>query len=404
MQIPDDNRVTAHQTSSLPVPLQLLLFVDERSRTQEPMRRIQNYLLRLQQDNAFGLQVIGVEKQPHLAEHYRIVATPSLVRIWPPPRQTLAGLNLLSQLESCWDTWLQAAWDHRDEDDPETERGALLGSVKRSAEWIRLSDEIFRLQRENEELVEQLRFKDQILAMLAHDLRNPLTAAAIAFETLELAEKNGSDTDSNGTNDASRSRQLLQRQIYKQAQNQFRIMNRMIADILETAKGKSAGLQIQPQRVYLQHLCEDVLQQFDSAFRAKSLNVHRDIPQDLPAAYADEELTRQVLVNLLDNAVKYTPESGEVYLSALHRTTQKIQVSVCDSGPGIPSENQDHIFEGHVRLERDVAKDGYGLGLSLCRQVVRAHYGRIWVDSAPDRGGSCFHFTLPTYQGRPGAS
>jgi two-component system clock-associated histidine kinase SasA len=77
----------------------------------------------------------------------------------------------------------------------------------------------------------------------------------------------------------------------------------------------------------------------------------------------------------------------------LHRTLQKVQVSVCDNGPGIPSENRDRIFEERFRLKRDQDKDGYGLGLSLCQRIIRAHYGQIWVDSSPN--GSCFHFTLP---------
>ena len=119
--------------------------------------------------------------------------------------------------------------------------------------------------------------------------------------------------------------------------------------------------------------------------------------QDVPAVYADEELIRQVIVNLLDNAVKYTPEGGKVTMSILHRTTQKVQVSICDTGPGIPEEKRERIFEGHFRLQRDQGKEGYGLGLSLCRKIIRVHYGQIWVDSVLGQG-SCFHFTLPVYR------
>jgi two-component system, OmpR family, clock-associated histidine kinase SasA len=103
-----------------------------------------------------------------------------------------------------------------------------------------------------------------------------------------------------------------------------------------------------------------------------------------------------VLINLLDNAIKYTPDGGSIEISMLHRTSQKIQVSISDTGPGIPPENQVRIFEEQFRLERDEQEDGYGIGLALCQRIVRAHYGQIWVDSSPDRG-SCFHFTLPVY-------
>lgn len=365
------------------VSLQLLLFIDERSSSQEHIQGIKAYLKALKDDYPFELQIVNVAEQPHLAEHFRLVATPALVKITPTPRQTIAGTNLVAQLEQSWPGWVESA---KQEPEEEAESSTGSHSVTYSTELIRLSDEVFRLKQENQELNEQIKFKDQVLAMLAHDLRNPLTAASIALETLELTEQN---PDPNKV-------EKIKKQIFKQAQTQFRIMNRMITDILQTAKGKNAELQIQPQKVNLQALGNEILEQFQDTFAGKSLNLKKDLPQDVPAAHADQELIRQVLVNLLDNAVKYTPEEGTIQLSILHRTSQKIQVTVCDDGPGIPPEQQEEIFEGHVRLKRDEAKEGYGLGLALCRQVIRAHYGQVWVDSDANRG-SCFHFTLPVY-------
>ncbi|NES63886.1 MAG: histidine kinase, partial [Okeania sp. SIO2D1] len=184
---------------------------------------------------------------------------------------------------------------------------------------------------------------------------------------------------------------------YNQAKKQFRIMERMIGDILQAAKGQNSELQIQPHKLYLNVLCENILKQFTSQFLSKSFLVKKDLPQDLPAIYADEELINQVLVNLLENAIKYTPEGGTISISILHRTAQKIQLSVCDTGPGIPPEQQELIFQRNFRLKRDRAKEGYGIGLSLCSQVIRAHYGQIWVNSNLGEG-SCFHFTLPVYR------
>ncbi|NET53595.1 MAG: histidine kinase, partial [Merismopedia sp. SIO2A8] len=129
-------------------------------------------------------------------------------------------------------------------------------------------------------------------------------------------------------------------------------------------------------------------------FKAKSLQIKTDIPNDLPHVYADPDRVRQLLLNLLDNAAKYTPVGGTIDISALHRTTQTIQVTICDSGPGIPKENQERIFEDQFRLKRDEETEGYGIGLSLCQRIVRAHYGQIWVDSSLGQGSS-FHFTLP---------
>ncbi|MDR9403738.1 MAG: histidine kinase [Halothece sp. Uz-M2-17] len=367
------------------MPLQLLLFIDERSSSQEHIQRIKSYLKALKDDYPFELQMINVGEQPHLAEHFRLVATPALVKITPLPRQTIAGTNLVAQLEQSWPHWVESAQQESLEEETDSS-SANNESVTYSTELIRLSDEIFHLKQENQELNEQIRFKDQVLAMLAHDLRNPLTAASIALETLELTDQNP---------DPQRV-EKIKKQIFKQAQTQFRIMNRMITDILQTARGKNAELQIHPQKLNLQTLGDEILEQFEETFARKSLCVKKDLPQDVPDAHADQELIRQVWVNLLDNAVKYTPDEGTIKVSILHRTSQKIQVTVCDDGPGIPPEQREQIFEGHVRLKRDEAKEGYGLGLSLCRQVVRAHYGQIWVDSDANRG-SCFHFTLPVY-------
>ncbi len=366
--------------------LQLLLFVDERPTSQENIQRIRTYLQNLQAEHPFKLEIIEIGKQPHLVEHYKLVATPALVKIYPLPRQILAGSNLIDQLKKWWPRW-QFATQHKQENGSKLDGSSSNSSIGYSAELIRLSDEIFSLQKEKEALLEQLRFKDQILAMLAHDLRSPLTAASIAVETLELSQ----DREDN-----QRTHQL-RKQLFKQARKQFGIMNRMIGELLQASKSMSAQLRVQPRQLELHPLCSDIISQFANRLQKKSQLLKKDIPQDLPCVYADEELVRQAIVNLLDNAIKYTPEGGEICISILHRTSQKIQVSICDTGPGIPPEKQERIFEGHFRLQRDEQQEGYGLGLCMCRKIISAHYGQIWVDSSPDRG-SCFHFTLPVYR------
>jgi len=227
--------------------------------------------------------------------------------------------------------------------------------------------------------------------MLAHDIRNPLTAASIALDTLGLGQNN--------PNQAPRPELTprLKARLFEQARIQLRTIDRMITEILQAAKGSNADFYVKPRKLALRPLCQDILNQMQESFQLKSQIVETDIPQDLPPVHADSELVRQVIVNLLDNANKYTPKGGKIQVSMLHRTTQKVQVSVYDTGPGIPEGNRDRIFENHFRLKRDQGKDGYGIGLSLCQRIIRAHYGRIWVDSSP-KGGGCFHFTLPIYR------
>ncbi|MBR8828669.1 MAG: histidine kinase [Gomphosphaeria aponina SAG 52.96 = DSM 107014] len=373
------------------VSYELILFVDDSASSQEYIQQIQGYLQSWQLGSLLKLQVIELRAQPHLVEHFRLVATPALVKISPAPRHTLAGSDLIAQLKKWLPRW-QALPQQQAENGNENGNSSStsctgITSVGYSAELMRLSDEIFRLKQEKEALLEQLQFKDQVLAMLAHDLRSPLTAASLAVETLELAQ-NQPDPETS---------KKIKKQLYRQARSQFQIMNRMITDLLQASSSISKKLEVKPEKLSLQNLCAQITTQLTPRLQQKFQHLKQDIPQDLPAVYADEELIRQLLVNLLDNAIKYTPAAGTITLSILHRTAQKIQVNVSDTGPGIPEAKRERIFDGHFRLQRDQSQEGYGLGLSLCRKIVCAHYGEIWVDSVTG-GGSSFQFTLPVYR------
>ncbi|MBN3961251.1 histidine kinase [Nostoc sp. NMS8] len=395
----DYMQVSQDQPIHSEAPLQLLLFVDGRPKSRQQVQRIRAYLKELQAEYSFELQTIDVGQQPYLAEHFKLVATPALIKIHPEPRQVLAGSNIIAQLKNWWPRW-QAAVDaylklqedlqeRIDDTARATSPKSTIRSVAVSAELIRLSDEIFRLKQEKDNLQEQLQFKDRVIAMLAHDLRNPLTAAAIAIETLQ----SNYNLD---TGQFQRLKPSLTAHLLKQARNQTKVIDRMIADLLQVGRGKDIEFPILPQKVQLGKLCIDVLEELCDRYTAKSQEVETDIPSDLPYVYADPERIRQVLVNLLDNAIKYTPEGGKISIAGLHRTTQKVQFSIGDNGPGIPVENRDRIFENHFRLQRDEGTEGYGIGLCLCQRIVLAHYGQIWVDSAPNNG-AWFHFTLPVY-------
>jgi two-component system clock-associated histidine kinase SasA len=391
-------QVSQDQPLSFEAPLQLLLFIDGRPKSKQQVQRIRSYLKELQADYNFELQIIDVGQQPYLAEHFKLVATPALIKIHPEPRQILAGSNITAQLKTWWPRWLASvdAYLQLQNDLPEPNENGYVASPKStivsvaiSAELMRLSDEIFRLKQEKEKLQQQLQFKDRVIAMLAHDLRNPLTGAAIAIETLQSNYNQEKGVFERVT-------PKLAVHLFQQARSQTRIMDRMITDLLEVGRNSDKEFPIQPQMVDIGKLILEILGELRDRYSAKSQKVKKDIPQDLPHVYADPERIRQVLMNLLDNAIKYTPELGNITVCGLHRTTQKVQISVGDTGPGIPEENRERIFENHFRLERDEGKEGYGIGLCLCQRIIRAHYGHIWVDSGVN-GGSWFHFTLPVY-------
>ncbi len=381
------------QSNTEKLLLQLLLFVDKRSSSDEQVQEIQSYLQNLRSDYSFKLDIIEIEKQPHLVEFLKLVATPALVKMTPAPRQIIAGSDLIKQLDKWWPQWkAESKYPAIDEDQSNSTQESSSTNPAQESYYdkdIKLADEIFRLQQEKEELRAQLSFKDKILAMLAHDLRTPLTAASMAVETIELSEKNDEL-------DTSKLRALKKR-LFCQAKNQFSIMDKMIEELLHNAQSENARLAVKPKAVDLKTLCQEVVSQFDAKLKRKLMNLVMDIPQDIPQVYADEELIRQLIGNLLDNAIKYTPKRGTITLSVLHRTNQKVQVSVSDTGPGIPTEKRERIFEDSFRLQRDRSQEGYGLGLATCYQIVSAHYGQIWVDSSPE-SGSCFQFTLLVYK------
>jgi two-component system, OmpR family, clock-associated histidine kinase SasA len=394
MQVPPDPILRAE------VPLQFLLFVDRRPTSREQIRQIRALLEELGATAAYELQVVDVTEQPYLAEHFRLITTPTLIKLFPEPQQMLAGSSLISQLRNWWTRWEQQSQDSilvessRPPAPPKTAIDGLRPDLGQAAEILQLSDEIFQLKQQKEALESQLQFKDHIIAMLAHDLRNPLTAASIALETLDM----GFHPKEQETAHPRFTRTLIT-QLLRQGRSQLRTIDSMITDILQAAHGTNVELRIHPQPIDLGELCLNVLQDFDDRLSRKGITLTTDIPSDLPQVYIDPERIRQVLINLLDNAIKYTSDGGKIDLSALHRTTQKVQVSLCDNGLGIPEDNRKHIFATHFRLKRDeTTQEGYGIGLSLCQSIVRAHYGQIWVDSVPGQG-SAFHFTLPVHRG-----
>ncbi len=382
-------------------PFKLLLFIDKRPHSSEQIRQIRYHLKELMSrelmnKNQISLEIVDVTHQPDLAEHFKLVATPALVKVSADQHQTLTGSDITTQLAYWWPRWQReieefdaatAAGRQADDDS----RSVTVDAVAQSTEILRLCDDIFRLEQEKENLISQLTFKDHIIAMMAHDLRNPLTAASIALETLELAYDLSNQR-------AEKVTPKLTAHLIKITKAQIRTINSMITDILQAARGSSASLEVTPAQLDLQMLCSQVTNSFQAKLNHKKQSLETDIPQDLPFVYADANQVQRVLTNLIDNAIKYTPAHGKIGITALHRTNEKVQVSIRDTGPGIPRNNQKVIFEESFRLKRDQSEDGYGLGLALCQQIVRAHYGQIWVDSKNGEG-SCFHFTLPVYKG-----
>ena len=325
---------------------------------------------------AVSLEIADPAKQPELLELHRLVATPALVKLLPLPKQVFAGNGITMRLRSWLPRWQQMQ--------VVTGLGMSLRPAEvdgsRTQRELQLEDQLLVLRQENETLIERLGVQERLLRMVAHELRTPLTAAKLALQSHNL-----------GQIDASRFRDVLTRRLDD--------IEHLSLDLLEVGTTRWEAL-FNPQRLALGKVAAEAILELEKLWVGRRLKLVTDIPADLPDVFADQRRMRQVLLNLLENALKYTPERGQVSLTLLHRTSQWVQVSVCDSGPGIPESEQQRIFQDRVRLpQTSESTTGYGVGLSVCRRIAEVHGGRIWVVSEPGEG-ACFHVTVPVWQGQ----
>lgn len=222
--------------------------------------------------------------------------------------------------------------------------------------------------------------RQEFVGMLSHDLRNPL-AAIIA--TLELS-LDGSLGELNEN----------QQQFLSNAMNDSRRMLEMLNDFLDGYKYEAVELKLEKTSFDISQLVARLVADFSPLAREKSIDLLEESPGAILVT-ADETKLARVVSNLLSNALKFTPKGGRI-LVRVKEAGEYIEVSVADNGEGIAKEDLAKVFEKFYQVEkrRRGRKTGTGLGLSLCKKLVEAHQGRIWVESQPGKG-STFIFTLP---------
>jgi PAS domain S-box-containing protein len=221
------------------------------------------------------------------------------------------------------------------------------------------------------------RARDQMLGIVAHDLRNPLGTMLMASQLLEETLPV----------DAPARRQVA---MMTRAGKQ---MNRLIQDLLDVKRIESGRLAVEPRPVPAIALLVEALEMLRSLASARSLELSLDTPHELPGVVADPQRIQQVLGNLVGNAIKFTPQGGRITVRG-SPLTGEVRVAVEDTGPGIPAEQLPHVF-GQFWQGTRTDKRGIGLGLAIAKAIVEAHNGRIWVESTVGAGSS-FYFTLPT--------
>lgn len=221
--------------------------------------------------------------------------------------------------------------------------------------------------------------RDDLLSMIYHDLRSPLANVVSSLDAVDSMLPPGQDPGLKSLlGIASRSTERIQR------------LTDSLLDIYRLEAGQSI---VNRQQVDAIALITEAVEAVTHTSQNKRQKIHHKFPEEKLLLFVDADMIRRVLVNLLENAVKFTPNAGEIEVGAMVAGSE-VQLWVRDTGPGIPSSEHTRIFEKFARLTVKEAPKGLGLGLTYCRLAVEGHGGKIWVESETGEG-SRFIFTLP---------
>jgi len=255
----------------------------------------------------------------------------------------------------------------------------LAAEQAANAEAARRNEELHQLNVQLESALalaeRSTRVRDEVLAVVAHDLRNPVHTVLGAAGVVEIIPR-GEAHD--------RHVQMIQRAA--------RRMERLISDLVDVASIESGTLSVRKVPVDLTLIVTEVVELLETQIRERSIKVTSEVDPGIPVIMGDHDRLMQVLSNLLGNAIKFTPEGGNVRVR-VSRNGDQVVVSVADTGIGISPTDLPHVFERFWRA-RDSSTKGAGLGLSIASGIVEAHGGKIWAES--ELGvGTTMTFALP---------
>lgn len=225
------------------------------------------------------------------------------------------------------------------------------------------------------------RFEADLLSVVSHDLKTPIYAVR-GF--IELVRNTG---------------ELNERQQYfcDRALAGLDKMQHLVVSLLDMTSAEN-GLHFQFAECDLGVIIDETVSMLEPLILKRQMTVHQDVDSDLAMVWGDDGRLGQALMNLIGNALKYNPDGGHVWITAINQP-DAVRVSVRDSGPGIAPDEQGHVFEAFYRAASAQAgkRDGSGLGLAITQAIIQQHQGEIWVESASGVG-STFSFSLPRYR------
>jgi signal transduction histidine kinase len=253
------------------------------------------------------------------------------------------------------------------------------------AERVRVegTDEIAQLAARFNQMAAQLEqvesMRRQLIGDVTHELRTPLTSIKGYMEGLVDGVLPSTPETFN--------------QIHREADR----LSRLVDDLQELSRVEAKAYSLDLRSIAVSNLVQTTVKRLTPQAAAKRITLRSNLPANLPPIQADEDRITQVLVNLVANAIQYTPEGGDVTISAA-RQADEIHISVADTGIGIPPEYLANLFTRFYRVDKSRSRNaggGSGIGLTIARHLIEAHGGRIWAESKGDGQGSTFTFSLP---------
>ncbi|MDA0738716.1 MAG: HAMP domain-containing sensor histidine kinase [Nitrospirae bacterium] len=245
----------------------------------------------------------------------------------------------------------------------------------------RVQERTEELQTANDRLKDLDRLKSTFVSIASHELRTPLTSIKVFVENLFRGIYGPMTPEQ--TQQLGRVRINVDR------------LRRMISELLDLTQIETGRMKLTLSSVSLVEVVQEAIDDLSSLAREKTLALRCSSPIEVPCVVGDRDKLFQILTNLIHNAVKFTPETGEIIISIICRADRKLVVSVADTGCGISPEELGNIFLPFYRTGNNTSNNrGAGLGLALSRHLVELHKGHLWAESTPHQG-SRFSFTLP---------
>lgn len=245
-----------------------------------------------------------------------------------------------------------------------------------------LTDKLEELHQVNDELQKLDQTRSEFVSVVSHQIRAPLTNMGGAVQRMQAG-----CTTKNAT--CIRMMTIIEEQVSR--------LDRLVQDVLTATTLEIEGLSFQLEPIGVMSVIQQAADQFRAGNNSRQIQV-LDKP-GLPTVFADRDRTIEILVNLIDNAHKYSHKRQPLEIDT-RADQNEVTLSVKDSGPGFPSEDIDHVFDKFYRSDSSDAQPayGYGLGLYVCKKLVEAQGGRIWAENT-SKGGAVVSFTIPVWQG-----